>query len=130
MSGQFNKHGFTIIELILVIGIISLLGTMLLPSLFRERPDTERRNFIASLNYLTSFAVRNGARSGKIQRIIFETKERKITLDEVEKPERGDQKMVTHPVKNAPISSVKIPKNIDITRFSIEGKNEFEGGAR
>lgn len=121
--GMSNKSGFTLLELLIVIALMAILGTIVLPNLKRTSPRHERESFIARFNALTQLASQQALITDKIQQVSVDLKKRTVSLlsatgDAVDrlgnpifKPAQG---LVNETV-------VIIPEQLDVKQFFIEG---------
>lgn len=112
------KQGFTLLEILVAIALIGVVATIVIPNLGSRRPMQERKQFIARLNALGSFARDSAMITRKIHKIVFSFKDRRVSL------EVGPD---FTPPKNAYIStSFSLPSQLRIRNFVIEGTDEME----
>ena len=115
-----------------VIGIISLLATMIVPALRNLMPRSERKQFIADLNGLTAFAWRNALVTNKIHIISFNGRNVSVSAvapGETEKDALGQPK--SSPVRVPYLkSSLVMPNSLEIQQFIIEGIDEMANKER
>lgn len=133
MSG-ISKSGFSLIEIMVVIGMIAALATMIVPAFVNLMPRSERKQFIARLNELTTFAWRHAVTTDQVQMVFFNLKTKTITILSVKNDEQdtgsfGEPK--GQPVRGAYLkTSVKIPASIKIDQFIIQGVDTLEKKAK
>ncbi len=118
-----NKYsGFSLLELLIVIMIIGILGTMIVPNFQRSTPRYERESFIARFNSLVQFGWQQGLLTHKTHRVTVDVgkKEISLTVESNEKDKSGEGlfKPLVNPVQDA---SFIIPDQIVIKQFFIEG---------
>lgn len=125
MCGNSN-NGFTLLELIIVIAIIALLGTVVVPNLRSKDPKKERKEFVARLNNLMTFAWYNGITTGKVQRVVFDLSKQLVYLEQQKNLlERPGQEPEYEPIKRAyNETSLTWPKHYLIKNFLLEGYDE------
>jgi len=70
-TSTFNKSGFTLIELIIVIMIIGILSIVTLPAL-RLIGGDKRAEFVNQLSHLVQITWQNAVVTGKVHRIVFD----------------------------------------------------------
>ena len=122
MFGINNKHGFTLLELIITIAIIGLLSAIIVPNLQRTTPRYEREAFIARFNTLVQYGWQQALITHQVQRITVDIGKKTITLatSTGEKDKSGEFifKPITDAVEDTEIA---IPDQIQIKQFFIEG---------
>lgn len=134
MCGKLN-NGFSIIELIVVIAIIALLGTVVVPNFQGKDPKKERQTFTAQLNDFMTFAWYNGITTGKIQRVVFDLNNHQVYLEQQKVREERPSQETTYERVNRGYTQTAIawPKHFVIKNFIIEGFDEVgkygSGGA-
>lgn len=120
------KHGFTLIELMITIAVIAILSAVVIPNVMRSRPGYERKSFIAELNGLLKYAQSNAIITYTNQQIVLDLENRIMELrtQTDKKDSKGEifYKKVQGPYIN---TTVKIPENIDVKNFIIEGFDEI-----
>ena len=125
VSGN-SKHGFTLIELMITIAVIAVLAAVVIPNLLRSQPGYERKVFIAELNGLLKYAQGNAIITYTNQQIVLDLENRKMELraqtDKTDLKGEIIYKKVQGPYIN---TTVKIPENIDVKNFIIEGFDEM-----
>ena len=128
MCGRSSITGFTVLEIMIAIAIIGMISAVVLPNLQGRNPAVERKNFVARLNELLSYAWYNGVTTGKVQRIAFDFTTHKIRIEQQkENPGRSLQKPMYEPIKRAYIDTViDWPKHLRVKNFYIEGYDEAE----
>jgi prepilin-type N-terminal cleavage/methylation domain-containing protein len=123
MSGT-AKNGFSLIEILVVLGIIALLMTIVLPRFSSMLPGRDRKLFITNLNSLTRNAWQQALIQNKIHKVAVDFIARKMWLER----ETGvvkDNAPEFARVKGAyTMNSCIIPKNIEIENFIVEGYDE------
>jgi prepilin-type N-terminal cleavage/methylation domain-containing protein len=119
--GMNKKNGFSLLELMIVLVLIGVLGSMVMPNLQRSTPRYEREEFIARFNALTQLAWQQALITHKAQQISVDIKKRIIFLSSA----TGDTDRSGQPVFKPAIglvqkTSLPIPEQIDIKQFFIE----------
>ena len=66
-----SKHGFTFIELVVVIMILGIVATIVVPNLQKRLPGYQRKAFVNELNTLTALGWQNALSTQKVHRIFF-----------------------------------------------------------
>ena len=96
-SGRAN--GFTLLEILLVVVVIGVVSTMMLPRLFKQKPQEKWATVLDELNNLVSFARQEAISHHNTYRLHFQiTKDGVYTVKvEVEgpHPEKVNQKIYT-----------------------------------
>jgi len=122
MFGMNKKSGFTLLELLIVVLIIGVLGSVLMPNLKRSTPRYEREEFIARFNALTQLAWQQALSTNKAYQVSIDVGKKVIFLlvDSGEKDRSGAA--VFKPVIGlAQSTSITIPSQIEFKQFFIEG---------
>lgn len=129
VSGN-NKRGFTLIELLITIAVIAILSAVIVPNVMRSKPGYERKSFIAELNGLLKYAQGNAIISHANQQILLDLARRQVELRAQTDNKDSKGEIVYKKVQGQYINTtVKIPENIDIKNFVIEGVDEMGKGA-
>lgn len=117
-----NKKAFSLLELLIVIAIIGILGSIIVPNFQQRTPRYERESFIARFNTLVQFGWQQALITHKVHRITVDIGKKEITLTAAsgEKDKAGEDvfKPLINPVEE---TMLPIPDQILIKQFFIEG---------
>ncbi len=123
-----NKHGFTLIEILVAIVIMGLLATILVPNLAPKRPAQERKEFVAQLNALVRLAWHNAISTHAVHKIVFDLKQERVFI-EMEQEDKKDAagEPLFKPLTGSYIaSSMRWPADRYVVKnFFIEGFDEM-----
>ena len=120
------KAGFSLLEMMVVIGIIALMAAIVLPNLQTATPSKKRKQCVAEIQTLFGYAWQHALTTGKVHRLFFDFNKRTITIQMTEDTvdAKGDPLFVT--VKEAYAKTIyQWPGNIIIKQFFIEGTDEL-----
>jgi len=128
MCGSSNR-GFTLLEVLIVLAILGIMGTVVVPNLRGRDPATERKEFVARLNQFMTFAWYNGVVTDKVQKIVFDFEKQVIRLEQQKmEEEKPSQETVYEPVTRAYTqTTLAWPKRYHVKNFLIEGFDEAVG---
>ncbi|HEV2916960.1 MAG TPA: type II secretion system protein [Candidatus Babeliales bacterium] len=121
-----NQFGFTFIELLVVLLIMGIIGSLVMPNLTQRTPRYEREQFIASLNALMQTAVSQTIITHVLHQIHFDLKSHVISI----RKHTGTYDKKGDPECKPVISgfglfTLSIPEQITFKQFFIEGINEL-----
>ncbi len=124
-----NFTGFSLIEILVVLFIIGLLGSVVAPNFRGATPRREREKFIKQLESITQFGWQQALITKKTHRITFNFKTRTIAL-QIERI-KDKEKVFTSPESQLIDNEFEYPEQFEIKQFIIEGFDElkrFAGG--
>lgn len=123
-----NKHGFTLIELMLAMMIMGIMAGIIIPMVQQLQPQNVQRDFARRFNELCLFAWQNALSVQKTHRIFFDLKKRLITV-QVETPTQTASKKEPD-FKDVDIKYVttqyKWPEQLSLKQMYINGKEQLQ----
>lgn len=121
-----NVRGFTFLELLVVLLIIGIIGSVVVPALNTTTPRYEREQFIAGLNALMQTALSMTVSSHMMHQIYFNFKTREISIRQHTGAYTRDGEPEIKPIMNAYLQATQtIPDQFVFKQFIIEGINEM-----
>lgn len=131
MNEKHTRAGFSLLELLIVVAIISLMTALLVPQFMSMQPAYTRKQFVSKINALVQFGLQQAVISKKVHRVLFDIKKRTALL-EVESEKSTPSKIDFEAIKGSYIpTSMSWPDSIVIKQLLIEGFDEmkrFTGG--
>ena len=119
MSGS-HKQAFTFLEIMIGLVIIGLLASIAIPNLRSLMKKDERQIFVSNLNSLLSVALDNAVYSEKINRIIFDFINKKVSIEQ-----QTDKKLPSGQMQFEDIDSQYTQSSFDFTKADLEFINFF-----
>ncbi len=120
------RQGFGLIEILVALAILALVGTLVVPAIWRTDPVKARRDIRAHLNELTGFAQQQAIISGHNHAVEFDIKQRIVKIMRVADKTTSDGKPTFEPIKSIAIKPDMVwPKNLEIKQFFLEGIDEM-----
>jgi prepilin-type N-terminal cleavage/methylation domain-containing protein len=121
MCGKFNKNGFTLLELLVVMLIMGAVAALVGPSLFSSRtPRYEREEFVARLDSLVATAVLQAILERTVHSLEFDFKKRTVDIKRA-------------PYPSAPVDDFELVKGLSSAHYSwpeqFEIKQFLVGGS-
>lgn len=123
------SDGFTLIEIVIVLVIIGIIGTLTVPRFFRKPLDV-RKVFVARLNAATLAAWRGTAETQTVHRVLFDLLKGEVRVERASRTGPLES-YVTEQFVQAPATWGTVRFDLDqslvIRRVIIEGKDESSG---
>lgn len=85
-----KRHGFTFLEIIIVVAIMGILVTFIAPNFRNLLPGYSRKQFIAKLNGLMRVAWHDAVVTHKLHKILFDIEKRTVDI-QIESGKQGDE---------------------------------------
>lgn len=111
---QKNYLGFSLIEMMIVIALIAITISIILPTLSNKK-EKVLSIFEKNINLLLKKAHFNAIETGKIQKIYFDLKNKKVELQEESSVNKNTNERVFSPVKSSRFKA----------KFDLSEKLEF-----
>jgi type II secretion system protein H len=124
-----SRLGFTLIEILVVLLIVAIMGSVIGPRLSPQTARMERDQFVTALNKLLRVATTQAVASQKLHQIYWQISERFVEI----RKHTGAYDRAGDPVC-VPVNQLygqeilKIPERFILKKFIIEGTNELAGG--
>lgn len=120
-----TKHGFTLIEILIAVALMSIMVVAVIPSLGKKSAGQERETFIARLNSLTQLAWQNALVQNKVYKVIFDFKKKRVSLEQASEKKDAKGHTAFEPVKITYLdTSTAWPSFLQVKNFYIEGFDE------
>jgi len=117
-----NFYGFSLLEILIVIALMGILGTVIVPNIRRSTPRYEREEFIARFNALTQLAWQQALMHNKLQKITVDTGKKLIELSSATgETDRSGEPLFKPLTEVVQSTALVIPEQIVIKQFFIEG---------
>ena len=123
---KFNKMGFSFLEILISLFIISIIGSIAIPPLINKKESSPRKRFVNDLSGLVGEAATSAINLKKVYQILFDFKSKKVTLKVENKEILDDNKHKKF--SELPKENIKIPDELSFKNFSINGMDEMEHG--
>lgn len=120
--GMNSKRGFTILELLIVILIMGIIGSVVMPNLKRTTPRYEREAFLARLNALTQLAWQQALIEHKIVQVLIDVSKKRVSLlIDTQEPDRSGDLTFKPLIGLVQETEIIIPDQIEFKQVIIEG---------
>lgn len=123
-----NKPGFSFIEVIVGLLLIAVLGSFVLPNIFREHEVTQTKKFVHDFESLMYTALMTAMQEEKVVKVFFDVSNKAISL-EIQDPESTHQELKKRflPLQKAS-SQIIIPDWLSMQNFYIGDIDESARG--
>lgn len=120
------KRGFSFIEILVVVAVIAIVGTIIVPNIFQRRPHYARELFASQLNGLTRLAWQRALVSGRVQKVQAVLNQRTVELYAEIDDKNNHGKSTFVKAKDSSVrSSLVWPPRLVLKQFFIEGFDEM-----
>ncbi|OGB84073.1 hypothetical protein A3F66_06150 [candidate division TM6 bacterium RIFCSPHIGHO2_12_FULL_32_22] len=119
MSGS-HKQAFTFLEIMIGLVIIGLLASITIPNLRSLMKKDEHQIFVSNLNSLLSAALDNAVYSEKINRVIFDFINKKVSIEQ-----QTEKKLPSGQMQFEDIDSQYTQSSFDFAKADLEFINFF-----
>ena len=109
-----RKSGFTLIEMMVVVVVLSVLASLVVPNLVRAQEGQQKRDFEASLYRLASYAREKAIQEHKT--ISLSMSDRSFVVNDV--TDGGDENE---------LRTLAMPEGVDTGSFAAEGEDSTSG---
>ncbi len=121
-----NKAGFTVIELLIVLLLISMFGSFIIPT-FLSKKNVVKQQFIADFATLIQDTLYQAITTKKIHQVFFDFDARTIVVKEHD-PNIQDSSTHKQFAPSATINKITTPQRLEFRNFYIDHKDEIEQG--
>jgi general secretion pathway protein H len=105
-----KKRGFSLVELIIVLLLISLAVSLVIPSLFRLSKTAELKGMAQKVSAILRYCRSESIRRGQVYQVLFDSHAREIRVQSVEEVEEQERVIQRYALpEGIQIEEVKIP---------------------
>ena len=117
-----DRKGFTLIEMLIVLGILGLILSVGVPQIGNLFPGSSRKTFFSELNKLIAYAWQNAIREQKTQKVIFDLEKNVVSVEAAtdQKDVKG-QEIFQKPKAFYFSTEINWPESLQVRNFYIEG---------
>lgn len=126
MLGKTTRPGFSFLQLVFVVAIVGVMSMTVIPNLFKRRPLYEQKAFVTTLNAFMAEAWQRGLTTQKVQKIIFNLQQRKVSLEQEtdQRDAQGNRVFAPVVVEYAPAAPSWL-EQWEIRQFFVQGADEI-----
>lgn len=84
MFGIYKKHGFSLLELIVVLFLLGLVLTIAVPTIYKFFPKQEQRNFVQKFSSLVQLGIQEAVKTQQLHRMLLNVENKSITLEKAQ----------------------------------------------
>lgn len=122
-----SKAGFTFVEILLVIMLISMVASIVIPNLNVLLPDYKKKEFVSSVSALINLTWQNALTTGKTHRVYFDLKQGRIVAQiELPTTEKADESSYAAVVNDYYATSLTWPATYTLKQFYVDGKDQLK----
>jgi len=127
-SAYGTSKGFSFLELVIVVAIVVILAAIALPQLTRKQRSA-LETFLPSLNVLVGMVQTNAQITGKLHRIMFDFKNKKVIAEAASDKKTTLGEPVFEPLQSHYLKNfIAWPQQFEMNNFYIKDKDELRGG--
>jgi Tfp pilus assembly protein FimT len=128
---QNNNAGFSILEIIIIIALIGVLGSITLPNLFVKRQGDVVKTFIKEFSILYTKAISYAIQTNSVVQVFFDIEKKDIFLKEERKEDSvTDIHENFQELSGNNQGHVRVPDFLDLRGLYIQEFNEMENGKK
>ena len=121
-----NKPGFSFIQIVIVLSLISLIGSIAIPNIVRQQAGYEQKKFLTSINSLMSEVWQRALMSGKIEKVVFNFQARTVSVEQQKDGTDKDGSFLFEPLLlHYAQNNYTWPESFQFKQFFINGADEL-----
>lgn len=128
---QNNNAGFSILEIIIIIALIGVLGSITLPNIFVKRQGSIVKTFIKEFSIVYTKAVYHAIQTNCVVQVFFDIEKKDIFLkEELKDSTNSDIHERFQELTKQNQMHVQVPDFLDLQGLYIQEFNEMEQGKK
>lgn len=126
-----RQNGFSLLEILIAITIMALMAVLIVPQLGNKSGKPQELAFVAQLNRLMQTAWQQALFTGHIHKVLFDFKQRTISLEEQQAGTKGATALPFVPVSGIiDDTHMQLPEQFIVKNFFIDRQDEMRRGNR